>query len=106
MGQTARKKPSRLGEKLLQIRMALGLSQNGMIRKLGCADELSQSNVSGFERGVREPSLLILLQYSRVAGVPMEVLVDDGLDLPDRLPDVSKGYVWTVKRAKAGRSNR
>lgn len=30
--------------------------------------------------------LKVLLQYARVAGVHMEALVDDELDLPDKLP--------------------
>ena len=88
MGQAARKKPQRLGEKLLQIRIALGLSQNSMIKRLGFVDEISQSNLSGFERGIREPSLLVLMQYARVAGVPMEVLVADDLELPKSIPDM------------------
>jgi len=90
MGQHARKKPMQLGEKLLHIRTALGLSQNGLIKRLGFEGELSQSNISGFERGVREPSLLVLLQYARVAGVTMEVLADDNLSLPEHLPQVKK----------------
>jgi transcriptional regulator with XRE-family HTH domain len=86
MGQASRKKPALLGDKLLRIRLALGLSQNGMISKLGLGDELSQSNISGFERGVREPSLLVLLAYARLAGISTDILIDDALDLPERLP--------------------
>jgi hypothetical protein len=29
---------------------------------------------------------MILLQYARGAGVPTEVLIDDELDLPEKLP--------------------
>lgn len=86
MGHNARQKPLRLAEKLTRIRTELGLSQNGMIRQLGATDELRQSHLSAFEVGAREPSLLVLLQYARLAGVTMEVLVDDKLDLPKRLP--------------------
>lgn len=86
MGRGARNKPKRLPEKLLQVRTSLGLSQNGMVRRLGVDEELSQEYISGFERGSREPSLIVLLRYARVAGVAMEVLVDDELDLPKRLP--------------------
>ena len=35
MGRMKRPSPLKLSEKLLQIREALGLSQNGMLRKLG-----------------------------------------------------------------------
>lgn len=35
---------------------------------------------------LREPSLLVLLNYARAAGVYLDVLVDDELDLPERLP--------------------
>jgi hypothetical protein len=33
-----------------------------------------------------EPPLKVLLQYARVAGVHMEDIVDDELDLPEKLP--------------------
>jgi transcriptional regulator with XRE-family HTH domain len=90
MGRGSRHKPKRLPEKLLQIRTALGLSQNGMVRHLGLSEELSQEYISGFERGVREPSFIVVLQYARVAGVWMDVLVDDALDLPAKLPSIPK----------------
>ncbi len=69
MGRYGRKKPARLPEKLLRIRRTLGLSQNGMIRRLGLEEELTQSRVSGYELGTREPSLLTLLRYAKTAGV-------------------------------------
>ena len=47
---------------------------------------LYQSNVSGFELGEREPALPILLKYAQVAGIYVDVLIDDELDLPSDLP--------------------
>ena len=85
MGKTSRRKPVRLGEKLLHIRQALGLSQNQLIRRLGF-EELVQGTISAFEYGSREPSLLVLLEYARTANVSVESLIDDELDLPERLP--------------------
>lgn len=85
MGRTSREKPERLGEKLLQIRDAFGLSQSEILNRLGLAERLNRDDISKYERGVREPSLLTLLAYSRVAGVHMEALVDDESDLPARL---------------------
>jgi transcriptional regulator with XRE-family HTH domain len=82
MGQGRRAKPARLAEKLLQIREGLGLSQNGLLRHLGLSDQFSQGDVSEWERGRREPSLLVLLKYARGAGIAMELLADDELDLP------------------------
>jgi transcriptional regulator with XRE-family HTH domain len=64
----------------------MGLSQSGMIRKLGMADELGQSHISMFEHGEREPTLIVLLRYARAAGVSTDILIDDDLDLPKRLP--------------------
>ena len=82
-----RQKPLRLAEKLLHIRSALGLSQNEMIRRLGFEEELIQAHISAYERKRenRVPPLGVVLQYARCAGVDMEVLVDDRLDLPDQL---------------------
>jgi len=75
MGKTARPKPARLTEKLLQIRTSLELSQNGMIRRLGLAEELFQGSISGYELGTREPPLPVLLKYAQVAGVNVDVLL-------------------------------
>jgi transcriptional regulator with XRE-family HTH domain len=72
--------------KLRQVRDALGLSQNELILHLGLADMIYQSNVSGYESGEREPPLPVLLRYAEAAGVCLDVLANDKLDLPAKLP--------------------
>lgn len=86
MGRASRDVPKRLGEKLLQIRTALGLSQDGMLRRLGLAEDYGRHYISGFETGEREPSLPVLLKYSEVARVWINALVDDDADLPQQIP--------------------
>ena len=81
-----RQKPERLAEKLKQIRLALGLSQDGMLERLGVAEEFFRSRISAYELGNREPPLPVLLQYARLVGVSTDVLIDDELDLPAKLP--------------------
>jgi transcriptional regulator with XRE-family HTH domain len=88
MGAKARPKPKHLAEKLLQIRNMLGLSQNEMIKRLGV--DLTQNRISDYELDMGEPPLPVLLRYARVAGVCLDVLVDDELDLPARLPSKPK----------------
>jgi len=90
MGSAARRKPKRLAEKFLEIRTGLGLSQNELIRKMGFTDDLTQAQISMFERGIRHPSLLILSAYAKIANVYVEALISDDLDLPRRLPADSK----------------
>jgi transcriptional regulator with XRE-family HTH domain len=84
---TARQKALRLPEKLLQVRLAFGISQTEMLKRLDVEDMIVYNRISDYELGNREPPLPILLRYARVAGVGMEVLVDDELDLPEKLPD-------------------
>jgi len=86
MGRASREMPRRLGEKLLQIRTALGLSQDGMLRRLGLAKDYGRHYISGFENGEREPSLPVLLEYSKVARVWINALVDDDMNLPAKIP--------------------
>jgi transcriptional regulator with XRE-family HTH domain len=86
MGRTPRMKPKRLPEKLRQIRERLGLSQNGLIRRLGFEDVLVQASISGYESGTREPPLPVLLRYSEISGVWVNSIIDDDMDLPDKLP--------------------
>lgn len=85
MGKKARRKPKRLAEKLSQIRAAFGVSQNEMLMRLGVEDEIDYTAISKYELGRNEPSLLILLRYARVAGVRVETLIDDALELPAKL---------------------
>jgi transcriptional regulator with XRE-family HTH domain len=86
MGRTARPKPKRLPEKLLSIRLALGLSQNEILRRLDLGESLQRNAISGYELGSIEPPLPVLLKYARLAGVSTDVLIDDKLDLPDKIP--------------------
>ena len=86
MGTRARRKPERLAEKLRQIRDALGLSQTEMLKRLEADDLIAYNEISKYELGLREPTLLVLLKYARLAGVYVDVLIDDQLDLPAKLP--------------------
>jgi transcriptional regulator with XRE-family HTH domain len=112
MGKRSRPKPNRLAEKLLQIRNAYGLSQNEMIRRLGLTDELVQADISAFERGIREPPLPYLLDYARTAGGKdcgriLEILIDDALDLPEKLAsDPNHGVVKPVAGIKRKRADK
>lgn len=69
--------PQKLAGKLLQIRKFLNLSQTEMLKKLGFDERLFRSNISQYERGEREPPLLVLLHYARAIGISTDVLIDD-----------------------------
>jgi transcriptional regulator with XRE-family HTH domain len=90
MGTYPRLRQERLPEKLRAVRDALGISQTEMLRRLGAEDLIEYNRISEFETGKREPPLRILLLYARAANVWMDVLIDDELDLPDRLPSAKK----------------
>ncbi|MDX6270543.1 MAG: Helix-turn-helix domain [Acidobacteriota bacterium] len=104
MGRAARERPKRLAEKLLQIRLALDLSQDGMVVRLGLDETLFRSSVSGYELGTREPSLPILLKYARCVGISTDVLIDDELNLPNKLLKASNRE--TISRTRTPRTNR
>jgi transcriptional regulator with XRE-family HTH domain len=90
MGARPRLRQRRLPEKLRAIRDALGLSQTAMLRRLGAEDLIEYNRISEFETGKGEPPLKILLLYARVANVWTDVLIDDELDLPSKLPSARK----------------
>ena len=75
----ARRKPKKLARKLLTIRQKLGVSQTEMAKLLKL--EISYTAVSAYELGTREPDLLTLLQYARVAGISTDALIDDKLNV-------------------------
>jgi transcriptional regulator with XRE-family HTH domain len=80
MGRAKRLRPKHLGKKLKQIREHLELSQVGMADTLGFPT-VHPTNISGYERGLREPPYPVLLKYARLAGVSTDVLIDDKLKL-------------------------
>lgn len=90
MGTKPRAKPEHLAEKLREIRLTLGLSQAEMWKHLGVEDLIAFKQISTYELGKREPPLVILLRYARVAGVSTDVLIDDDMDLPAKLPNTPK----------------
>lgn len=101
--KTSRTRSSRLAEKLLRIRLELNLSQGAILSQLGFDEELFRSNVSQYERGERVPSLPVLLAYARAANVYVDALIDDELDLPERLPSSTKSEGIRRRPAARGR---
>jgi transcriptional regulator with XRE-family HTH domain len=106
MGTKPRPKPKRLAEKLLQVRFTLGLSQTEIFRRLDVEDLIVYNRISDYELGRREPPLPIILRYARVAGVPTEVLIDDELDLPEKLPGAVNHEEIRRKYASRGKRKR
>lgn len=92
MGKGARRQPQRLAGKLREVRLALGLSQSELLKRLGAEDLITYHRISDYELGKNEPPLEILLSYARNAGVCMDTLVDDKLDLPAKLPAKPKHF--------------
>lgn len=92
MGRASRRRymPARLGEKFLQIRTALELTQESMLARLELPTEITQSNISAYERGTKEPPIFVIMKYAKVANVWIDVLVEDTLDLPSRIPTSHK----------------
>jgi transcriptional regulator with XRE-family HTH domain len=92
-----------MGAKLLRIRKELDLTQEQMAKSLSLKESpVYPTHVSEFEHGTREPSLLVLLRYARLAGVSTDALIDDGLDLPDHIPLVleADGIMKRKQRAR------
>ena len=83
MGQQRRPQPKRLAGKLRKIREMLDLSQEQMAERFKHVKSPPQpGTISRYETGQREPSLLVLLEYARLAGISTDVLIDDKLNLP------------------------
>ena len=85
MGTSRRPRPARLATKLREIRTKLGLTQAEMFEQLGdTGTRLYVGHIDDYEKDRRVPTLQVVLAYARAAGVTMEDLVDDEVDLPKR----------------------
>jgi len=74
-----RAQPEHLAGKLLAIRQRMGASQTEMAAILDM--NVTAARICEYEQGKREPSLLVLLRYARIAGVHVDDLIDDKTDL-------------------------
>lgn len=106
MGSKRRAQPRRMGAKLLQIRKDLTLTQEGMAKRLNLKESpVYPTHISEFEHGTREPSLLVLLRYARLAGVSTDALIDDDLDLLHHVPPPQE-VAGIMERARARKKPR
>ena len=78
--------PEKLAGKLLEIRLKLNESQNGLLVRLGLDKDFDRGYVSKWERGLLEPPLFVLCAYADAAHVFLEVLASDKLKLPEEIP--------------------
>lgn len=88
-GHGHRLQPKKLKDKLQQIRGMLNISQEEMVKRLrpfAGGAPIYPGHISEFESGKREPSLLVLLAYAKMVQVSTDVLIDDELKLPGKLP--------------------
>jgi transcriptional regulator with XRE-family HTH domain len=100
MGKNPRRRQRRLPDKLRQIREGLELSQSEILRRMGLDEELTRNIISNYELGHREPPLHVLLQYAHLAGLCLDALVDDDLEVPKRLPSVPKHRGVKVRKGR------
>lgn len=63
----------RVGRNLKKYRKLKGLSQEGLALECG----LHRTYVSGVERGVRNPTVLVLEQLAEPLGVPTSYLLEE-----------------------------
>lgn len=94
MGLKKRVIPDKLPGKLKRIRLALGLTLEELVVRL--ERELAEfgyksikiytGSLTECEQGKREVQLPVLLAYGQIANVYVEVLLDDRLELPVKLP--------------------
>lgn len=96
----ARWRTAHLAKKLLKIRLSLGLSQSTLHQTLGVEGDISYNRISDYELDKNDPPLAVLVEYARVAGVHLELIADDRLDLPKELPGTVKYEAWKKPRPK------
>ena len=70
-----------LSNKLKIIRKHLGYTQEEMAAAVGKEGISRRARVHEWEKGLREPALLCLVAYARLAGISTDDLLDDDVEL-------------------------
>ncbi len=82
--------PKRLGTKLRRIRIAFGLTQEEMLKRLDLPPVITQSTLSAYERNAKLPPYFVLARYGDLANIWIDVLARDSLELPEKIPSPTK----------------
>lgn len=98
--------PKRLGTKLRQIRLALGLTQEEMLKQLDLPPVVTQSTISAYERNAKLAPYFVIARYGEISNVWIDVLVCDSLDLPARIPSPTKTKHGGIERDSQKRKER
>jgi transcriptional regulator with XRE-family HTH domain len=69
--------PQYLGVKLKNIRISLGYTLEEMGKAVGKESASLRSRIFEWEKGLRNPDLISLLKYARLANVYVDDLIDD-----------------------------
>jgi transcriptional regulator with XRE-family HTH domain len=106
----ARNRSELLPAKLRQLRVYLNISERNLSKQI-VADIKSHSKrririkpsyIAKFERGKREPDLVILLGYSRKAKVSIDAFVDDAITVDAFFEQLQKA----MPRKSSGRAHK
>lgn len=103
-----RPKTPHLGEKLRKIRKRMGLTQKELVEKLGLEADFDQERISKYERAVLEPPIYVLIAYSDIARISLDLLLRPEYDVPSTIPALNfalpQPTATTHKRRKSIRS--
>ena len=79
VGQPRLPRPKYLPDKLLAIRRKLGLSRSQLAKLIEF--DKGAARIAQYESGDRQPDLLVLLNYSKLARISLDVLANYNLEL-------------------------
>ena len=70
-------------KRLKEARLALGISQRELGRRIGLSEDVVSSRVTRYERGTSEPDFVTASKLAKELGVPLAYLLADSDALAD-----------------------
>ena len=111
MGLKSRVIPKGLPGKLKFIRNCFGSTLEEMSKKLeaelgslGFPEiRIYTGGITEFEKGKREPQLPVLLAYAHLAGVYVDTLINDNLEMPEVLNGMKRRSKLKTEKSTLGK---
>lgn len=75
--------PSMFTKRLKEARLALGISQRELGRRIGLSEDVVSSRITRYERGTSEPDFATASKMAKELGVPLAYLLADSDVLAD-----------------------